>query len=166
MDSDINKIINGIAEDFVEQMRMVMDSDIGINTKTKDKKNTLTNSNLYNQLDYNTIDTSKGTTINIMANFYIVYIEAGRPPRHKKAPPVNVIKDWLERKHIKPDNKNITTVEQLAYVISRAIWRDGYKPRKITPAFMEALDKRWDETTSIQLFNYFVGMIEDELNKI
>lgn len=164
MDNDISKIINGIAEDFVEQMRMVMDSDIGINSKVG--KNTLTNSNLYNQLEYNTIDTGKGTAINIMANFYIVYIEAGRPPRHKKAPPVNAIKDWLERKHIKPDNKNITTVEQLAFVISRAIWRDGYKPRKITPAFMEALDKRWDETTSMQLFDYFVHTIEETLDII
>lgn len=164
MDNDISKIINGIAEDFVEQMRMVMDSDIGINSKAG--KNTLTNSNLYNDLKYNTIDTGKGTTINIMANFYIVYIEAGRPPRHKKAPPVDVIVDWLIRKDIVPKNENVKEVERIGYAVSRAIWRDGYKPRKITPAFMEALDKRWDETTSMQLFDYFVHTIEETLDII
>ena len=131
MTIQLAKIIQEITNDIVKGARDIMASDIGINQKVG--KNTLVGSNLYKQISTQ-FKQDDNIVINLFFNHYIEFIESGRMPKKGKRPPVLEIAKWLRRKHIVSSNENIMKV---AYAVSYAIWRDGYKARKV----LEALDK-------------------------
>lgn len=75
---------------------------------------------------------------------YFKYVENGRGPG--KNPPIKAIEDWITIKHITPyptAKGKLPTKKQLAFLISRAIGRDG---TKVTPTF--ALSRSLDEDKS------------------
>lgn len=141
------KIIKEIAKDIIKGAREIMDSDICINPKVY--KNTLSGSNLYNQIKWNYQPNDDNIVINLFFNYYIEYIESGRKPKRGKRPPTREIVKWLKRKHIVSSNENINSV---AYVISRSIWTDGYKARKITDALDKYVDSNFDEKYADMIF--------------
>lgn len=145
------KIIQEITNDIVKGARDIMASDVGINQKVG--KNTLVGSNLYKQISTQ-FKQDDNIVINLFFNHYIEFIESGRMPKKGKRPPVLEIAKWLRRKHIVSSNENIMKV---AYAVSYAIWRDGYKSRKI----IEALDKYVDSGFE----NKYADMIFDALFK-
>lgn len=159
-----DKILKAIGDDIIEQIRAVFASDVGINSKVG--KNTLKDSNLSKDLRYNIQPTNKGGAINVEANFYMVYIEWDRPPKYGKRPPVKEIIKWLKRKHITSDNPKIKTVEQFAFLISRAIWRDGWKGRKLTPKILEAIENYWDTKASAYIFDELTKIIEEKFEEL
>lgn len=57
-------------------------------------------------------------------------VEFGR--RAGKMPPIDIIRDWIKVKQIIPDARygRIPTTDQLAYMISRKIGRDGIPAKK------------------------------------
>ena len=72
---------------------------------------------------------------------YFKWVENGRGPG--KNPPIKAIEDWITIKHITPypsGRGKLPTKKQLAFLISRAIGRDG---TKATPTF--ALSRALDE---------------------
>ena len=72
---------------------------------------------------------------------YWQYVENGRGPG--KNPPIKAIEDWITIKHITPypsSRGKLPTKKQLAFLISRAIGREG---TKATPTF--ALSRALDE---------------------
>ena len=72
---------------------------------------------------------------------YFRWVENGRGPG--KNPPIKAIEDWITIKHITPyptAKGKLPTKKQLAFLISRAIGRDG---TKATPTF--ALSRSLDE---------------------
>lgn len=151
MNTDTILICREIANEMVDMARMIMDSHVGVNNKVG--INTLKDSDLYRQIDWKV---SFGDTIIIenMFNYYIQFIEDGRPPKKGKMPPEDAIIKWLRKKHIVSSNRNIKSV---AYLIRRAIWRDGYNPRPILKILSDNIEIKWEEWAG----KLFESMIKD-----
>ena len=148
MDVQLAKVIQEITTDVLKGVRDIMDSDIGVNQKVG--INTLSGSNLYNQIKWNFQQNDDNIVIDLFFNHYIEFIDSGRMPKKGKRPPVFEIAKWLRRKHIVSSNENILKV---AYAVSYAIWRDGYKARKITEALDKYVDSNFDEKYADMIFN-------------
>lgn len=150
MNTDTMLICRGIANDIVEAARMVMASDVGINDKVG--KNTLADSDLSRQIDWD-IQFGDDTVINVLFNYYIQFIEDGRSPKKGKMPPEKAIIGWLRRKHIVSSNKNIRSV---AFLVRRAIWRDGYNARPVLKRLEKETDRLWESKWADELFEALI----------
>ena len=146
MEVELAKIIKSFAEDIVEEARKIMASNIGINEKTG--TNTLKDSNLYKQIDWSFREEGEDIIIDTLFNFYITFIEWERPKNYGKMPPISVI-----QKYIAPLNKNIRST---AFVIARAIQRDGHKGRPILATLFKNTGEKWDNELSYKLFNEII----------
>ncbi len=118
---NVSEIIKGIAE----ECKMISKAAItahGFNDKAQ--KDTLTNSNLYDDLDVKYDMDSE--MITILVNPYIDYIQGGREP-NKPFPwklAVEVLAEWCQRKLGASDNTTI-------YFVWKSIVEKGIKPRPI-----------------------------------
>jgi hypothetical protein len=93
-------------------------------------------------------------TIEIIANDYIFFVDQGRGPTESFAGDGQVkkkIKDWIDRRNItdtKSTGRKLTT-DELAFLISRKIHREGYKGKLVLlpyidsrePELFNAMDK-------------------------
>ena len=156
MNVDLAKIMREITLDILKGAREIMDSDIGINQKVG--INTLSGSNLYNQIKWNFQQNEDNIVIDLFFNHYIEFIESGRMPKKGKRPPVFEIAKWLRRKKIVSSNENILKV---AYAVSYAIWRDGYKARKITESLDKYVDSNFDEKYADMIFEALFKEVDD-----
>lgn len=146
---NVSSIVMEFSKDIMALVRMVMESNVGINSKVG--VNTLVNSQIYNTLSVKA--TNDGDLIfDIILNDYLVYIENGRR-KGAKMPPVEPIIRWARSKGIPTDNSTI-------YLIRRAISRDGIKARPFMAHVMEEIDREW-EGVADELFN----KIMEETNK-
>ena len=159
MDAEIAKIIKSFAEDIIEEARKIMSSDVGVNKKTG--TNTLKNSNLYKQIDWSFREEGEDIIIDTLFNFYVIYIEWSRPPGYGKMPPIDAIVKWLKRKHIVPNNKNIRST---AFLIARAIQRDGWEGRPIFETLYKNTSDKWDNEWANKLFNQLIKDLTDYFN--
>ena len=155
MTIQLAKIIQEITNDIVKGARDIMASDIGINQKVG--KNTLVGSNLYKQISTQ-FKQDDNIVINLFFNHYIEFIESGRMPKKGKRPPVLEIAKWLRRKHIVSSNENIMKV---AYAVSYAIWRDGYKARKVLEALDKYVDSGFENKYADMIFNALFKEVDD-----
>lgn len=150
---EIGKIVMEFSKDLMQLVRMVMESNVGINQKVG--RNTLTSSQIYKTLSVKA--TNDGDLIfDIVLNDYIQFIESGRR-KGAKFPPVEPIVRWARSKGIPTDNSTI-------YLIRRAISRDGIKPRPIMQYVFEEIDREWDEQLADELFNKIMEMIDNFFN--
>lgn len=162
---DKQKILKGIMEDILNEIRELFASEIGVNLKVG--KNTLKGSKLEHNVSGQVTDNS----IDISFPHYIVFIEWDRPERYKNPPPYSVILNWIKEKNIQPTAGNIHTVEQLAWTIRYAIWRDGWTKRLIAGLnrdydYMKSpldqyIDKMWESKWSDEIYD----LIMDEINR-
>lgn len=151
---EIGKIVMEFSKDLMQLVRMVMESNVGINQKVG--RNTLTSSQIYKTLSVKA--TNDGDLIfDIVLNDYITFIESGRR-KGAKFPPVEPIVRWARSKGIPTDNSTI-------FLIRRAISRDGIKPRPIMQYVFEEVDREWDEQLADELFNKIMEMIDNFFNK-
>lgn len=149
INNSINKIIRAFALDIISTSRLIMSSSVGINKKVG--KNTLKDSMLYRQIDYDVnLNDGDNIVVNTLFNYYIVFINEGRRPMTGSCPKEKDIIKWLIRKNIPTSNQN---VRDLAYLIRRAIWRDGYAARPVLDLLEKRVDDSFDENWSIQMFN-------------
>ena len=143
-------IMYALGKDIAALVRMVMDSNVGINTKVG--RNTLTNSDIYNELVV--YSTNDGDLIfDIVLNGYLQYIESGRR-QGAKMPPIKPIEDWARKHGIPTDNKTI-------WAIRMAISRDGIAPRPFMAHVMEEMDDDWDKGWADTIFDKII----DKINK-
>lgn len=150
---EISKIIMEFSKDLMQLVRMVMESNVGINVKTG--SNTLINSQIYNTLSVKA--TNNGDLIfDIILNDYLVYIENGRR-KGAKMPPVEPIVRWAKSKGIPTDNSTI-------YLIRRAIARDGIKARPFMAHVMEEMDREWNGLAD-EIFNVIMEETDKFFNK-
>lgn len=150
---EIGKIVMEFSKDLMQLVRMVMESNVGINTKTG--SNTLINSQIYNTLSVKA--TNNGDLIfDIILNDYLVYIENGRR-KGAKMPPVEPIIRWAKSKGIPTDNSTI-------YLIRRAIARDGIKARPFMAHVMEEMDREWNGLAD-EIFNVIMEETDKFFNK-
>ena len=141
------------SKDLMQLVRMVMESNVGINVKTG--SNTLINSQIYNTLSVKA--TNNGDLIfDIILNDYLVYIENGRR-KGAKMPPVEPIVRWAKSKGIPTDNSTI-------YLIRRAIARDGIKARPFMAHVMEEMDREWNGLAD-EIFNVIMEETDKFFNK-
>lgn len=150
---EIGKIVMEFSKDFMDLVRMVMESNVGINEKVG--RNTLVGSDIYKSLSV--AATNDGDLVfDIILNDYLVYIENGRR-KGAKMPPVEPIVRWARKHGIPTDNSTI-------FLIRRAISRDGIKPRPFMVYVMEDIDRQWDENLADELFNKIMQEIEKFFN--
>lgn len=149
---EISKIVMEFSKDIMALVRMVMESNVGINSKTG--SNTLVNSQIYKTLSVKA--TNDGDLIfDIILNDYLVFIENGRR-KGAKMPPVEPIVRWARSKGIPTDNSTI-------YLIRRAISRDGIKARPFMAHVMEEIDREWVDVAD-ELFNKIMEEIDKFFN--
>lgn len=150
---NVSSIVMEFSKDIMALVRMVMESNVGINSKVG--VNTLVNSQIYNTLSVRA--TNDGDLIfDIILNDYLVFIENGRR-KGAKMPPVEPIVRWARSKGIPTDNSTI-------YLIRRAISRDGIKARPFMAHVMEEIDREWDNTVADELFNKIMEEIDKFFN--
>ena len=146
------KVMYAIGKDIAKIVRTVMESNVGINSKVG--VNTLSNSNLYN--DLSVIATNDGDLVfDLMLNDYLTFIESGRR-KGAKMPPVEPIIRWCRQKGIPTDNSTV-------YLIRRAISRDGIKARPFMAHVMEEIDREWVDVAD-ELFNKIMEEIDKFFN--
>ena len=151
---EVGKIVMEFSKDLMTLVRMVMESNVGINSKTA--SNTLVNSNIYKTLSVKA--TNDGDLIfDIILNDYLVFIESGRR-KGAKFPPVEPIVKWARSRGIPTDNSTI-------YLIRRAISRDGIKPRPFMAHVLEEIDREWDDQLADELFNKIISEIDKFFNE-
>lgn len=150
---EIGKIVMEFSKDLMELVRMVMESNVGVNQKVG--ANTLIGSNIYKTLSVRA--TNDGDLVfDIILNDYIQFIESGRR-KGAKFPPIEPIVRWARSKGIPTDNSTI-------YLIRRAISRDGIRPRPILQYVFEEVDREWDENLADELFNKIISEIDKYFN--
>lgn len=156
MNVELAKIVREITQDILKGAREIMDSDVGVNDKVG--KNTLSDSNLYRMIKSQFLDNSDNIVISLFFNHYIEYIERGRMPKQGKRPPVFEIAKWLRRKKIASTNENIM---KAAYAVSYAIWRDGYKARKIFDMLDKFVDSGFENKFADMIFDALMKEVDD-----
>ena len=150
---EISKIVMEFSKDIMALVRMVMESNVGINSKVG--VNTLVNSQIYKTLSVKA--TNDGDLIfDIILNDYLVFIENGRR-KGAKMPPVEPIVRWARSKGIPTDNSTI-------YLIRRAISRDGVKARPIMQHVFEEIDRIWGDEWADEIFNVIMEEIDKFFN--
>lgn len=156
MNNDTIMICREIAQDIVRAAREVMASSVGINDKVG--KNTLVDSDLSRQIDWKIDFSGERVIIDTLFNYYIQFIEEGRKPQTGKMPPEDAIIKWMRRKHIVSSNRNIRSV---AFLIRRAIWRDGYNARPVLKTLSDNVDDLWETKWADQLFEALIKDINE-----
>lgn len=150
---EIGKIVMEFSKDLMTLVRMVMESNVGINQKVG--RNTLTSSEIYKTLSVKA--TNDGDLVfDIILNDYLTFIESGRR-KGAKFPPVEPIVRWARSRGIPTDNSTI-------YLIRRAISRDGIKPRPIMQYVLEEVDKEWNDGLADKLFEKIIEVIDNFFN--
>lgn len=149
----LTRIMYEFGREIENIVRMVMDSNVGINKKSG--HNTLSDSDIYKQLSV--MATSDGDLVfDIILNDYITFIESGRR-KGAKMPPIEPIVRWCKKKGIPSDNSTV-------YLIRRAISRDGIAPRPIIATVFEELDREWEGAWSDNLFNIIIEQLDKFFN--
>ena len=150
---EIGKIVMEFSKDLMTLVRMVMESNVGINQKVG--RNTLTSSEIYKTLSVKA--TNDGDLVfDIILNDYLTFIESGRR-KGAKFPPVEPIVRWAKSRGISTDNSTI-------FLIRRAISRDGIKPRPIMQYVLEEVDKEWNDGLADKLFEKIIEVIDNFFN--
>ena len=142
MDADINKILQGMAEDILTVMQYILD------------ENGQKDSNLKKELYTKVEEEGDNVILRLFANHYIYWVDQGRkptnmPPMSKWANPVGDISAWCRRKGIPADNSTV-------WAIIKKIHKYGYEGRFFLDTFWreaerttyDNLDKLFDAITS------------------
>lgn len=150
------RVMYEFGKDIAKIVRMVMDSNVGINYKVKPPTNTITDSNIYKELV--AMSTNDGDLIfDIVLNDYITYIESGRR-KGAKMPPVEAIESWYRDKFgMTPDNDTL-------WAIRKAIVRDGIKARPIMARVFDELDNAWENGWADRLFDIIMEQVDKFFN--
>ena len=148
--ANIGSIVMEFSKDIMALVRMVMESNVGVNTKVG--RNTLVGSDIYKSLSVKA--TNDGDLVfDIILNDYLVFIENGRR-KGAKMPPVEPIVRWCRQHGIPSDNSTV-------FLIRRAISRDGIKARPFMAYVMEELDGYWSEDWADEVFNKIMEQIDN-----
>lgn len=153
MNESILKVIEEIAKDVLILSQLIMDDD-SISSNRKVNKNTLRDSNLRKDIETKIESLDNPVVINALFNHYIIFLEWSRPKKHKKKPPIDVLRDWALSRGIPTDNETL-------WKISYAIWRDGHQGRPI----LATLEKEIEESFDKDIFDKLFNSISEEITK-
>lgn len=149
----VQSAVNKIADDLLALASLVLEDDT-VSVNTKIGRNTLKDSALRGDLEgYISQVNGDDPVIAALFNNYVVFLEWTRPPKHKKRPPIDVLKGWAEKNGIPTDASTL-------WAISTAIWRDGHEGRPIFATMDAQLDGLFIEDWADKLY----GSIVDNLD--
>lgn len=96
----------------------------------------------------------------LLANDYFTYVSTGRRPRARKVPVEDIIK-WMKDKGIAP--KPNQTYNQVAYVITESIYRNGIKAKNYINPIVAVSEDLITEDLETTLANQIVEEITNDL---
>lgn len=118
--------------------------------------------------DFSTEVTFDGRYFSVFFNLqeYWKYVENGRAAGNK-FPPIDDIKRWIEIKPVVPRavNGKVPSLNQLAYLISRKIAREGIEPRNILSQSLDKSEVIIDSICDV-LSARLEKIIDNELNEL
>lgn len=148
---NLKEALEEMAFDVKRTLQYIMESNVGINDKVD--KNTLVDSNIYNELEISTDDWGM---ISLYVNYYIESIVSGTPPGIW--PSVDKITAWAARKGLPTDNDTI-------YKMCNSIYKWGISPRDVLTPTWDMIDKEfWDKEWADNLFNIMTEELTDFFN--
>ncbi|MDU1891420.1 MAG: hypothetical protein E6767_12095 [Dysgonomonas sp.] len=137
MDNNLEQVMNAICDDVLQLSKSLLSRD-DIATNRKAGKNTLKSSALENSAQVEVLNQGQSVVVRVLFDNYIEYIENGRKPRSGKQPPLDALRDWALERGIPTDNSTL-------FLISRAIWRDGYEGRPILATLEEEIERLFED---------------------
>lgn len=123
-------IIDFVAQQIIDEIK-----------KNLIKEDKIATGKLIKSLDYRTLRTVEGWTIQILGEKYLEFVDKGRKPG--KQPPIGPILKWIQAKPIKFVGK---TDKQMAFIIARSIGKKGIVP---TNVINKSIKKILDNLTQI-----------------
>lgn len=145
--------IDKIAGDLLALASAILEDD-RYSTNDKVGKNTLRDSALNGDLEASISQfNGEDPVIRALFNDYVTFLEWDRPPKHKKKPPIHVLKDWAAKNGIPTDADTL-------WAISYAIWRDGHTGRPIFATMGIELDRLFIDDWSDKLYNAVVDNLD------
>lgn len=148
---NLDTIIKDFATDLLNTMLFFMEQPY-ISASGKRFKGLGKDSTLRNSL---TVVWDSTPTIKVEAQDYFKYFDGGRGV-NKKRIPFNIILKWIKKKGIRARAENgrfkSMTLNQLAWVIQKSIFRLGIRPRNIIKKTLSQVDELYkkDIETGIQ----------------
>ena len=112
---------------------------------------------LVNSIRYEYSEGQRGFKIDFVADDYYVFVDEGRRAG-APFPPPKPIEQWLKERKIRP--RDGVTIEQLTYLVSRAISKNGISPTPFIEASQNAIFKFSENQSLLDAFE------EDVLNNI
>ena len=161
----LREVLEELGNEVIKHFREVMDSSMGINSKTV--TNTLKDSNLYKQMDMKVYPDRE--MVEVLINSYAEYVDMGRmshaevktgnfkPMKNSGFPPLNVLRDWAQRKGIPTDNRTL-------YLIGRSIAINGIRPRPVFSYAWRDLEDMLPEYLD-KLFEAIINDLVEWFNK-
>lgn len=161
----LQQVLEELGNEVIQHFRDVMDSDLGINSKTG--TNTLHDSNLYKEMDMKVYPDKE--MVEVLINSYAEYVDMGRmshaevktgnftPMKKSGFPPLNVLRDWAQRKGIPTDNRTL-------YLIGRSIAEEGIRPRPVFSYAWRDLEDMLPEYLD-KLFETIINDLTEWFNK-
>lgn len=164
---NLDEIVKDFATDLLNvilfQLEQPYISASGKRFKGLDNKSTLYNSV---QVSYDSTPTIKIESLD-----YLKYLDGGRRAGSRKIP-VQIILKWIKRKKIRPRNAKgqfkSMTLNQLAFVIQRSIFRIGIRPRNILKKSFQQIDELYKnnvESGIQEIIDSLFININDEVGK-
>lgn len=143
MNTDLDKVIQGMAEDILTVMQDILDA------------NGQENSNLKKDLYTKVEQEGDNIILKLFANHYIYWVDQGRgpskmPPLTRWADPVGDIAGWCRRKGIPSDNGTV-------WAIIKKIHKYGYEGK----FFLEDFWRQAERTTYDNLDKLFEVIISE-----
>ena len=160
----IGELLNDFANTYREAVYMFAKEF----RNTKTGKDTLSNSDVVKNMK---VEVNSNNELSISLYNYFINIETGRK-KGSSYPNFDAILAWMKKNNIKPRNrtngrfvsKKVMTTNELAWLIVRAIQRDGISPRPIfTKAFYLAydkFDKEFDDLLNEQIDKLIINFIK------
>ena len=155
---NVDDIIKNFATDLLNTILVQLEkpyiSASGKRFKGLDKRSSL----------YNSMQVSWDSTPNILVEGldYLKFIDQGRKAGARKIP-IQVILRWIKKRNIKPRNAKgqfkAMTLNQLAFVIQRSIFKIGIRPRNIIRTSFEQIDELYKLNVETGIQEIIQGLI-------
>lgn len=100
------------------------------------------------------IQATDNIMIQTFFNHYVVYLEWNRPKKYGKQPPIDVLRDWASKNGIPTDNSTL-------WLISRAIWREGWRGRPILATLEKNIEELFEKQYFDELFTAIIMELQD-----
>ena len=119
---------------------------------------------LYNTIRSQIVNDNQLIAGDLILNDYWKYIEEGRKPG--KFPNVQSIKSWIRQKSIIPKGDKLPNTEQLSFLISRKIARNGIQGKNLLERAIEILERQYNNIIEDSVTKDIEQTIDNQLKEI